>query len=326
MNLATTLDLFGMAGPEQDLYQIGDSVSFDEISGDGDLMGTLTGKVTNVRDGFAQVRTENPVGRSKVHLTKTVPIYKLRRAPVQAIGEPTAGNTAYSHIDPTPAFHPPSARDKRPVPVDNPGEKDDRFLDVTQRNDPAVQRYRNRLARRNANIPVLRPDVTTAVGAHQEGFAVFGGGPGSGCTGPNCGRKPSARFVKDNFGRKSIFVKAKDGDAYGARPAAGDRKIGTLDHPGLRLSLTDAKFIANQLQGIPGYENARPVRWQGPTVGWGDKNTLDQLDTHGHDNGHAWLGTQFGIKESAIVSHLQSLKESGYSLNKADSAFLKEHK
>lgn len=49
------------------------------------------------------------------------------------------------HMDPMPTNHPPSLKNPRKIPVDDPREKDNRFLDVTKRNSKANHDFRLKL-------------------------------------------------------------------------------------------------------------------------------------------------------------------------------------
>jgi hypothetical protein len=51
------------------------------------------------------------------------------------------------HIDVTPKNHPPSLSDPQMVPADTPQETDDRFLDVTKRNEKGTQEFRDKRTR-----------------------------------------------------------------------------------------------------------------------------------------------------------------------------------
>jgi hypothetical protein len=70
---------------------------------------------------------------------KTGPKKITLRAEYHSDGAPGLG---VAHIDPGNSFHPPSLKNPQHVPADNPNEKDDRFLDVTRRNDAENERYR----------------------------------------------------------------------------------------------------------------------------------------------------------------------------------------
>ena len=92
---------------------------------------------------------------------------RRRRKKLQAFGgEPSAGGLGTAHYSPVPTFHPPSLKNPRRVPADNPKEDDDRFGDVTKRNARDTIRKRLLETRRNANPPGL-PAQTTAVEHHQ---------------------------------------------------------------------------------------------------------------------------------------------------------------
>lgn len=68
------------------------------------------------------------------------------------------------HLDAVPTFHPPSLKKPRRVPVDQPGETDDRFLDVTKRRSKQLEKERHRRALTLPRGTELRIDRTTSVG------------------------------------------------------------------------------------------------------------------------------------------------------------------
>lgn len=59
-------------------------------------------------------------------------------------------------MEPLPSYHPPSLTDPQYVPVDDPTETDDRFLDVTQRNSPQVEEFRRKLSEKRARPEQIR--------------------------------------------------------------------------------------------------------------------------------------------------------------------------
>jgi hypothetical protein len=183
MNLATTIDIHGLGGEKRSLFQVGDAVTYDMIGPDGHLHGTYLGRVVEMMDnGQAQVRFSMPTGKIAVHQTMMVPIYKLRKAPLNAMGEPNAGNYSYSHIDPVPSFHPPSLKNSKPVPTDDPQETDNKYLDVQKRKSDATKKFRDSLTRRNHQPPNMGPKGTGAGGVvgvnhtTSSSFAMFGHG------------------------------------------------------------------------------------------------------------------------------------------------------
>lgn len=88
---------------------------------------------------------------------------------IRGLGEPEgAGNYAYSHIDPNVWFHPPSLRNKERVPTDDPGETNDKFLDVTKRKAKETDKFRMGMLKRSApggNPPQI-PARTTLINPH----------------------------------------------------------------------------------------------------------------------------------------------------------------
>lgn len=72
-------------------------------------------------------------------------------------GEPLAGMYQHANFDTNLWFHPPSLKKPTKVPVDNPDNKDNRFLDVTKRNSKDTQEQRMKLLKRQSpgpNVPV----------------------------------------------------------------------------------------------------------------------------------------------------------------------------
>lgn len=52
-----------------------------------------------------------------------------------------------AHFEPVPSFHPPSLRDPLPIPVDDPMETSNRFLDVFKRTSLDTWLYRMEILR-----------------------------------------------------------------------------------------------------------------------------------------------------------------------------------
>ena len=110
--------------------------------------------------------------KSKVLQTKNKP-QKLVRSKLEeamekeklaAMGEPSTYGGGMGHLDPVPSFHPPSLKKPQRVPADNPGEKDNRFLDVTKRNSKDTQKFRNRLTKQHTTLGGIPQN--TAVNTH----------------------------------------------------------------------------------------------------------------------------------------------------------------
>lgn len=75
---------------------------------------------------------------------------KLERA--MEVEADAANGVGIAQYDNPPTFHPPSLRKAKPVPVDDPMEKDDKFLDVTKRKDRATQKMRTKLAKQHNTL------------------------------------------------------------------------------------------------------------------------------------------------------------------------------
>lgn len=89
-------------------------------------------------------------------------------------GEP-ASTMQHAHLAPIDTFHPPSLvkRGKQDhVPTDDPGETDDKFLDVTKRNSKDTWEERMKLLKRSApgGLPPQIPARTTAIPMHQGSY------------------------------------------------------------------------------------------------------------------------------------------------------------
>jgi hypothetical protein len=76
---------------------------------------------------------------------------------------------AHSHIEPHTWFHPPSLKKPQHVPTDDPGETDDRFLDVTKRHSKDTEEMRNKMLKRSipGGQPPQIPVRTTAMAPAQ---------------------------------------------------------------------------------------------------------------------------------------------------------------
>ena len=91
------------------------------------------------------------------------------------LGEPMAGAMGHAHIEPMTWFHAPSLAKRKKadyIPVDDPQEKDNRFLDVTKRK----QAYKDKMKLLKRSTPGNTQDTTvpahtTALAPHQAYFA-----------------------------------------------------------------------------------------------------------------------------------------------------------
>lgn len=66
----------------------------------------------------------------------------------------STGDQVVSYMDVRPTFHPPSLKNPQRVPSDQPGETDDRFLDVTKRKSKETERRRRQLTKNSRGQPV----------------------------------------------------------------------------------------------------------------------------------------------------------------------------
>jgi Inorganic Pyrophosphatase len=85
------------------------------------------------------------------------------------LGEPMAGALGHMHIEPESWFHPPSLENRNKAdhtPTDDPGEKDNKFLDVTKRKQ--AHKDRMKLLKRGApgGLPPYIPAQTTGIAPH----------------------------------------------------------------------------------------------------------------------------------------------------------------
>jgi hypothetical protein len=67
------------------------------------------------------------------------------------VGEPQIYDGGMAHIQPIQIYHAPSLKKTKPVPVDDPMEKDNEFLDVTKRRDRETIGFRDRLSKRKGS-------------------------------------------------------------------------------------------------------------------------------------------------------------------------------
>jgi len=93
---------------------------------------------------------------------------KLKK--VKADGEWGHG-IGQAHYDAVPSFHPPSLKKAKRVPTDDPMEKDNKFLDVTQRKSKAVKKMRTRLTKQHNTLGGIPPN--TALNSHSGIFMPF---------------------------------------------------------------------------------------------------------------------------------------------------------
>lgn len=70
---------------------------------------------------------------------------------VAASFDSLAAPMGMAHIEPIPTFHPPSIKNPRRVPTDDPGETDDSDLNVTKRHEKGNEDLRRRIASRKGS-------------------------------------------------------------------------------------------------------------------------------------------------------------------------------
>lgn len=116
-----------------------------------------------------------------------VPMVKLREFVLNKSikadmdGEPMTGNLGHVHMEPNLWFHPPSltkrnSKESLRIPTDDPREDNDKFGDVSQRNDPKTKEFRMKLLKRSApgGLPALIPARTTLLSPHSAGYMPTG--------------------------------------------------------------------------------------------------------------------------------------------------------
>lgn len=90
------------------------------------------------------------------------------------LGEPQVYDGGYGHLEAIPTEHPPSLRNPKYIPNDNPLEKDDTYLDVTKRKDRATQAFRNRLTKQHPDANWRGLNRTLMVGLPSGTVGGFG--------------------------------------------------------------------------------------------------------------------------------------------------------
>ena len=92
-----------------------------------------------------------------------------------AYGEPMAGNMGSAHLDTNMWFTPPSLAKRgkgNHIPTDDPGEKDNKFLDVTKRNSKDTKLQRMKLLKHDkpGGLPAQIPAHTTLIAPHTASY------------------------------------------------------------------------------------------------------------------------------------------------------------
>jgi hypothetical protein len=105
------------------------------------------------RGNTAQIFKEQTAGMKVLQSA----LEKLQHSSIQGF----ATGDAVGFMDSFPSFHPPSLKNPQRVPSDQPGETNDRFLDVTKRNSRETESRRDRLIRNSKGQPV--PVRTTLI-------------------------------------------------------------------------------------------------------------------------------------------------------------------
>jgi hypothetical protein len=90
-------------------------------------------------------------------------------------GEPMAGAMGHAHIEPNVWFTPPSLAKRgkgNHIPTDDPGEKDNKFMDVTKRNSKDTKEQRMKILKRGVpgGLPPQLPAHTTLISPHTAAY------------------------------------------------------------------------------------------------------------------------------------------------------------
>jgi hypothetical protein len=106
--------------------------------------------------------------KAKLPKAPKVPTATPRLGADADYGEPNAGAYQHAHLDTNLWFHPPSERNPKRIPTDDPGETDDKFLDVTKRNSKDTKEQRMKILKRSApgGLPAQIPAHTTLISPH----------------------------------------------------------------------------------------------------------------------------------------------------------------
>lgn len=102
---------------------------------------------------------------SSVGHRKPNPQFKANKIQAHDWGEPNAGAYQHAHLDSNLFFHPPSLKNPTRIPTDDPGEKDNKFGDVSKRKAKSTDIQRMKMLKRSApgGSPPAVPVRTTLV-------------------------------------------------------------------------------------------------------------------------------------------------------------------
>lgn len=132
-----------------------------------------THAVHKMPKGVGHVRP-NPSMHKGVGVGHRLPNPSFEATKIKAdgnFGEPMAGNMSHAHLDTNMWFTPPSLAKRgkgNHTPTDDPGEKGNKFLDVTKRNSKDTNTQRMKLLKRSGpgGLPPQLPAHTTLIAPH----------------------------------------------------------------------------------------------------------------------------------------------------------------
>ena len=137
------------------------------VQGDKDNLGCYPSlkKAQTVASGGSFIQDDLKGSKKKIKKVKSYADY----------GEPMAGSMGHAHMDTNLWFTPPSLAKRgkgNHIPTDDPGEKDNKFLDVTKRNSKDTHKERMKLLKRSApgGLPAQIPARTTLIAPHTASY------------------------------------------------------------------------------------------------------------------------------------------------------------
>ena len=144
------------------------SMRFDK---DGEpMVGNMSRNQTNEQEVWF-----DPKYRRGNKPTKAISSAKKKK--LQGMGELDVPTFTTGNMDVRLKFHPPSLRNPQRVPSDQPGETDDRFLDVTKRKQARKDQLKRLKRSAPGGAPAMVPVRTTGVEPHSAvyQFGMFAG-------------------------------------------------------------------------------------------------------------------------------------------------------
>jgi hypothetical protein len=135
-----------------------------------------SGGVHKMPMGVGHVKTNPTMKHGKgVGHRFTNPSFKANKLKADGFGEPMAGNMGSAHLDTNLWFTPPSLAKRgkgNHIPTDDPGEKNNKFLDVTKRNSKDTNTQRMKILKRAGpgGLPPQLPAHTTLIAPHTAAY------------------------------------------------------------------------------------------------------------------------------------------------------------